>query len=115
MLALIRRLRLGLAIPIAAAALFFSAAPASAWWWTHPTLYNKTGGYIGMYYVPSVNSWVKVWLPSGDRFYEECYIDNQWYYGNYWTNRWFLGTDAWGYYGYVHASYVSNQVSVRHC
>lgn len=96
--------------------LFAPAPSASAYWWTHPQLYNHTGGYIGMYYGPTVQySWVKVWLPSGDRFYEQCYTDNEWYYGNYWTNRWFLGTDAWGYWGWVSASYVVNQVPVGHC
>jgi hypothetical protein len=112
---IIRRWRTVLAGLIAGLAILFSAAPASAYWWTHPQLYNRWGGYIPMYYVPNDDTNIKVWLPNTDRFYPECYVDNDWSYGNYWTNRWFRGTDAWGYWGFISASYVINQIPVPRC
>ncbi len=49
--------------------------------------------------------------------YMLCWTDNQWAYGNYWTNRWFyVYLPLWGgHYGFVTASYVYNQAASPHC
>ena len=107
------RLRLGLVAAVAALASLLAFTPAQA---GSPIVWNHTGGYIPQYYAPNQNySNVKSWLPNSSHFYMTCWIDNTWYYGNYWSNRWFGGWGATGYWGYVPASYVYYQVSVPHC
>ena len=81
-----------------------------------PIVWNHTGGSIPLYFAPNQNySNVKTWMPNSSHFYMTCWIDNTWYYGNYWSNRWFGGWSASGYWGYTPASYVYYQVWTPHC
>ena len=92
--------------------LLFATMPVSA----HTSLYRLDGGKIPMYYAPTDQIAVKVWSPNGTWFDMHCWVDFEWYKGNYWTNRWFWGQEySGGYWGYVNASYVANQTTVPHC
>ena len=48
-----------------------------------------------------------------------CWTDTQWVYppnSNYASNRWFLVALTYEYgHGYVHSSFVYDQISVPHC
>jgi hypothetical protein len=87
-----------------------SAAQASSIVW------KANGGSVPMYWGTRSWSGVKAWLPNSSHFQMVCWVDDQWYYGNYWSNRWFFGQSyATGDWGSVPASYVYYQVWVPHC
>ena len=82
--------------------------------WNRPSReYRNGGGWIPIYPCPTTACNPTGWVKSGSTFYMDCYEDWQWYYGNYNSNRWFYGYN--GYWGYVHSSFVYNQIGVRHC
>lgn len=81
-----------------------------------PIVYNQRGGSIPMYYGTRSTSSVQQWLPQSSRFDMKCWYDDQWYNGNYNTNRWFYGqTYSTGSWGFVPASYVYYQWNVPRC
>lgn len=83
--------------------------------WNHPSrIYKPNNGWVAMYGVPRVTNYPTTWLQSGKAFYMDCWIDNQYWNGNYGSARWFAGWGG-GYYGYVHSSYVTYQTWVPHC
>lgn len=113
------RLRKGSAVlAIGAIALLgglgLAAAPASA---SSPIVWNHTGGSIPGYCAPNQNySNVCSWLPNSSQVHMVCWLDNTWFYGNYWSNRWFYSQSyATGRYVYLPASYVYYQVGTPHC
>jgi hypothetical protein len=75
-----------------------------------PYVWSTNGSnYVPMYYAPNTQySNVKTWMLNGTRFNMICWLDN-------WGNRWFYGQSYTGYWGYVTAGPVRNQISVRHC
>ena len=54
-------------------------------------------------------------LYNNTTVYMRCWTDNQSFYANYWSNRWFLVTLSNGYTNWVPSGYVQNQASVPHC
>lgn len=92
----------------------FGVSPAQAVDWNRPSKeYSSNGSWIPIRPCPTTNCNPTGWVKSGSTFYMDCYTDFQWSYGNYWSNRWFYGYN--GYWGYVHSSYVYNQISVPRC
>ena len=73
------------------------------------------GGSVPMFWGSRNYSGVKTWLPNRSGFIMDCWYDDQNWYGNYWSNRWYLGTSYSGWYGWVHSSQVGNPVGVRRC
>ena len=81
-----------------------------------PIVWNHTGGSVPMYWGTRTSAGIKAWLPNSSRVGMYCWADDQWYYGNYWSNRWFYVQNyPTGQWGYVPASYVYYQVGVPHC
>ena len=111
-----KKLRIKLGVIVAAVLMLgtvvLSAGPAAA----DPIVWNHTGGSIPMFYAPTSVTGVEAWMPESSHFQMICWVDWQWYYGNYWTNRWFWGqSQRNGVWAWVNASYVYYQVGVPHC
>lgn len=94
--------------------LLVSASPAQAVNWSRP---SKTDNWYGSstpnYPVPRATQYPNGWVKDGTAFYMHCYTDHSYFSGNYGSSRWFYGYN--GYWGYVHSSYVFNQISVPRC
>jgi hypothetical protein len=56
-------------------------------------------------------------VKNGTAVYMWCYRDANWYYGNYWTNRWYYVRSYIPYVfdGWVHASYMKLPMKVGRC
>ena len=105
------RIRLAAAIVLVAIiALFSSASAAFA---DEPIVWNANGGPVPMYWGTRTSSGISEWLPNSSEFGMQCWVDDEWYEGNYWSNRWFFGQSfATGDWGNVPAAFVYYQVSV---
>jgi hypothetical protein len=100
------------AFAVAISLLLASAGVASA----SSIVWNDTGGSVPMFWGTSSSSGVESWLSNSSHFEMVCWTDDQWYYGDYWTPRWFFGQSYdTGEWGSVPASYVYYQESVPHC
>lgn len=102
------------ALLLAALAMFTVPSAALA---GNPIVWNHTGGRIPGYCAPNQNySNICAWLPNSSQVYMICWLDNTWYYGNYWSNRWFwVQSFVTGGLVYVPASYVYYQTRVSAC
>lgn len=89
-----------------------TAAPAQA---GSPIVYNQRGSYVAGRACASVNCPVDSWLPNSQHFYMRCWVDNQYFTGNYGSVRWFGGYTQAGRWVLVHSSYVYYQTSVGRC
>lgn len=82
--------------------------------WNRPSrMYKHDGGWMPVWGVPRGNSNPIGWVRHGTTFYMHCWTDNIWYHGNYGSHRYFYGYN--GYWGYVHSSFVYNQIAVPRC
>ena len=113
-----RAMRL-LVVPIMTLTLLvLSSTPASAGGWAY-TFSNSGGSYIRAR--PTTNSMYYVYVGNYTQVYLYCWVDGQWAYGNYWTNRWFQSSVPGYRYGspeaYIHASLIpqSAQPSLPRC
>ena len=101
---------------IAFLALIFSlgaVTPAQA---STSIVWNHTGGSVPMFWGTRTTGGIKAWIPNSSHFEMRCWVDDQWYYGNYWSNRWFWGQSyATGDWGFEPASFVYYQTYVPHC
>lgn len=93
------------------------AEPADA---ANPAVYRNAGNHwTPMYGLPGGyrGDVVRVWMAPHERFQMQCWLDVRYgTTGNYYTRRWFAGwAFGQGQWGYVHASYVYNQIRVPHC
>lgn len=89
-----------------------TAAPAEA---GSPIVYNQSGKYVAGRHCAHSSCGVYEWMPNSQHFYMRCWMDNQYYYGNYGSARWFGGYSQSGYWMWVHSSYVYYQTSVPRC
>lgn len=83
--------------------------------WNRPSrLYNNTGSYwIKMYPVPRATNYPTNYSRPGSVFYMDCWQYGQSFAGNYLSTKWFYGYN--GSWGYIHSSYVYNQITVPPC
>jgi hypothetical protein len=111
------RLRQLITTPLAALALLVgggaSAATAeAAYIWS-----NSGGAYIRAQ--PNPRSMMYGYFGNGTQLSLYCYVDAEWAYGNYWTNRWFRVNVPSYRYGspeaYISASLVAAQYPTPHC
>ncbi|MEA2191654.1 MAG: hypothetical protein QOI73_1775 [Solirubrobacteraceae bacterium] len=101
---------------IAASVLVMSLAIAGPAQAGMPIVYDQSGGSVPMFVGTKASLPVEYWEPNSSQFEMNCWTDDDWYSGNYSTNRWFYGQDyATGDWGYVPASYVYYQVDVPSC
>ena len=83
------------------------AASASSWLWA------SGGKPVDGAYQPY--SWAFYYsMPSLTPARMICWVDSQWYTGNYRSPRWFKVDTIYGRF-YVHSSYVYSQTRVPHC
>ena len=91
-----------------------TAAPAGASGTS--IVWNHTGGSVPMYWGTRTSGGIESWMAESSHFQMTCWVDDQSYYGNYWSSRWFFGQSySNGRWGYVPASFVYYQVGVPHC
>lgn len=94
-----------------------SSTPASAV--SAPYLHNSHGNHVWTSLTANYNTNIYRVEVNGTPFVMRCYKDGVWFYGSYWTNRWFYGKvftySGNFYYAWVSASWVANQSSVPHC
>lgn len=92
-----------------------ASASASTVWPSHASYtHNYNYSYSEMFNAPHTGFLVRQ-LGNNTTVYMRCWTDNQWFYANYWSNRWFLVTLANGYTNWVPSGYVQDQASVPHC
>lgn len=92
-----------------------ASASASTVWPSHPSYtHNYNYSYSEMFNAPHTGLEVRM-LENNTTVYMRCWTDNQSFYANYWSNRWFLVTLANGYTNWVPSGYVQDQASVPHC
>jgi hypothetical protein len=58
---------------------------------------------------------IKFQLSNNSTVYMLCWLDDDWAFGNAWSNRWFLIQDTVGRVGYIHSTLVHNQASSLNC
>jgi len=79
-----------------------------------PYLYNNYGNVAILENAPGGYAISYPATPSAVTMY--CWTDSIWFSGNYFTNRWFYVHSSYtNQNGWVSASWVANQVVVRHC
>jgi hypothetical protein len=118
----VRQLFVLLAAVSAVAAALALLSPSAARSATGPSYtWSPTGWSNIRNYCPSTRCGLLVSVPNGTHVLMECWVDAQWAYGAYWTNRWFL-VGVLGRYGvistevgWINASLVRNQAPVPHC
>lgn len=73
-------------------------------------LSGPNGSKVPVYYLPNTQySRVEIWDKSGTKFQMRCWLDNA-------GHRWFYGQEfSRGYWGYVTAGNVANQITVGRC
>ena len=105
----------GIVMSLAAAAcLLIGSTPTQAVDWSRPSRTdNWYGSYTANYPVPRATNYPNGWVKDHTAFYMHCWTDHAYFNGNYGSARWFYGYN--GYWGYVHSSYVYNQIGVPHC
>jgi hypothetical protein len=81
-----------------------------------PIVYNQSGGYVPISWGTRDSAGIARWTRNSTRYDMWCYADDGWSYGNYWSNRWYLGViyDT-GQSVWIHSSYVYYQWSVPPC
>lgn len=91
------------------------SASASEVWPTHASYtHNYNYNYSEMFNAPHTGL-VVADLYNNTTVYMRCYTDNQSFFANYWSSRWFLVTLSNGYTNWVPSGYVQNQAYVPHC
>ena len=80
------------------------------------TVRNYSSSYVAMRYAPTSVVNVKVRVPNGTSFRMTCWLWGQTFTGNYRSAKWFYGQEySRGSWGYIHSSYVLNQITVPRC
>jgi hypothetical protein len=115
----IRRLTLGMATLAMISGFGLTAglgtAAASEVWPSHASYTHNYNYSFSEMFNADHTGLVVADLYNNTTVYMRCYTDNQSFFANYRSNRWFLVTLTNGYTNWVPSGYVQDQASVPHC
>jgi hypothetical protein len=108
-------IRVRTTLAIVATALLFAAAPATSQ--AAPIVWNQTGSTSCLSWYMGYDGYCYERMKNGTKFRMSCWADARYATrGNYSSRRWFHGqSQRYGYWGWMHASYVYYQVVVKRC